>query len=61
MGEVVKFKRPTLAQKHRGKTLCDSGFHQWEIVQENSFDVKRGKLVTLLRCARCQATRNEGR
>ena len=61
MGEVVPFKRPSLAERHRGKTLCDSGFHKWEIVQQNAFDVKRGKLVTQLRCVRCQATKNEAR
>ena len=61
MGEVVHFKRPSLAERHRGKTLCGSGFHKWEIVQEKSFDVKQGKLVTLYRCARCQATKNEAR
>jgi hypothetical protein len=61
MGEVIKFKRPTLAEKHRGKTLCASGFHKWDIVQEKSFDVKLGKLVTLLKCRRCGATRTETR
>ncbi len=61
MGEVVPFKRPSLAERYRGKTLCDSGFHKWEIVQEKSFDVKQGKLVTSYRCARCQAIKNETR
>jgi len=61
MGEVIKFKRPTLAERHRGKTLCLSGFHKWEIVQEKSFDVKQGKLVTLLKCPRCGAAKTEKR
>ena len=57
MGEVVKFKRPSLKERHKGKTLCKSGFHKWEPVNENPFDVKQGKLVTQYRCCRCGATR----
>ena len=53
MGEIIKFKKPKLKTKHQGKTLCKSGFHKWEIVQEKQFDVKQGKLVTILSCARC--------
>jgi hypothetical protein len=61
MGEVIKFPKPGLAQKNRGKTLCGSGFHRWEIVQEKRFDVRRGKLVTLYRCARCGASKTDAR
>ena len=50
---VIPFKRPSVKQKHKGKTLCRSGFHKWEIVTERQFDTKRGKLVTLYRCTRC--------
>ncbi len=53
MGDVLPFKRPSLTQKHKGKSLCRHGFHKWEIVTENQFDVKRGKLVTIYRCKRC--------
>lgn len=53
MGDVVPFKRPSAAEKHKGKSLCRSGFHKWKIVQEKQFDVKRGKLVTISRCQRC--------
>ena len=53
MGDVIAFKKPKLSDKHKGKTLCRSGFHKWKIVQEKQFDVKRGKLVTLSRCERC--------
>lgn len=59
MGEVVKFKRPKLSEKHKGKTLCKSGFHKWEIIQEKQFDVQQGRLVTLYRCIRCGATKNK--
>ncbi len=27
MGDVVQFKRPKVAQMHKGNTLCRSGFH----------------------------------
>jgi len=53
MGNVLPFKKKTAAEKHKGKTLCRSGFHKWKIVQEKQFDVKRGKLVTISRCQRC--------
>lgn len=53
MGEVVRFKRPKLSEKTKGRTLCAHGFHKWAIVQEKRFDVHRGRLVTLYRCARC--------
>ncbi len=53
MGEVVEFKRPKLAQQHKGNTLCRSGFHKWEVQNEKQFDVKRGKLITVYRCKRC--------
>jgi len=61
MGDVVRFKRPTLQEKHKGKSLCKSGFHKWEVVNGNPFDVKSGKLVTRYRCRRCGAIRVEGR
>ncbi|MBI3546699.1 MAG: hypothetical protein HY081_08950 [Gammaproteobacteria bacterium] len=53
MGEVIKFKKPASRDKADGHALCKSGFHKWKIVTENKFDVKGGKLVTLLRCERC--------
>ena len=55
MGEVVRFRKPRLSQKHKGKTLCKSGFHKWKIEQKQRFDVKQGKLVTVYRCQRCGA------
>lgn len=53
MGEVIKFKKPSLMEKAEGKTLCKRGFHKWQVVTERKFDVKQGKLVTLRRCERC--------
>lgn len=53
MGKIIKFRRPTLREQADGKTLCKSGHHRWRVVNERSFDVKQGRLVTLLRCERC--------
>jgi len=61
MAEILPFKRPSLQEKHRGKTLCKSGFHKWVVEKQLPFDVKSGKLVTLYRCSRCGATRTEAR
>ena len=60
MGDVVQFKRPKAAEKHKGKTLCRSNFHKWEVLTENRFDVKQGRLVTIERCTRCGETRIRG-
>ena len=57
MGDVVKFKKPKLAEKHRGKGLCKSGHHKWQVEKAQQFDVKQGRLVTLFRCERCGKTR----
>ena len=57
MADIIKFKKPKLTEKHKGKTLCRRGFHKWQIVQDKQFDVKQGRLVTLFRCRRCGATR----
>jgi hypothetical protein len=61
MAEIIPFKRPSLQEKHRGKTLCKSGFHKWSVETQLPFDVKSGKLLTLYRCCRCGATRTEAR
>ncbi len=53
MGDVLPFKRPSAKEKHKGKTLCRSGFHKWLVVKERQFDVKQGRLITLYRCSRC--------
>lgn len=61
MGDVVKFRKIKPSEKHKGKTLCKSGFHKWKIVTENKFDVKQGKLVTVYECVRCGVTKNEAK
>jgi hypothetical protein len=52
MGDVIQFKKPNLKDKHKGRTLCKSGFHKWDVI-ETPFDVKKGKLLTRYRCSRC--------
>jgi hypothetical protein len=59
MGNVVRFKKPKPKEKHKGKTLCKSGFHKWAEEKETKFDVKQGKLVTRYRCSRCGAIRTK--
>lgn len=61
MTNVVKFRKASPADRHKGKSLCRHGFHKWEVVEGTPFDVKSGRLVTRYRCVRCQATRVEGR
>lgn len=61
MGDVIKFKRPSQQERHKGHTLCKRGFHKWEIVQGRPFDVKTGRLVTHYRCQRCGATKTQAR
>lgn len=53
MGEIVQFKRPKTSDRHKGNTLCRSGFHKWEVLNEKKFDVKQGKLITVYQCKRC--------
>ena len=53
MGDVVRFRKPTAAEKAKGKTLCRRGFHKWVVVRERQFDVKQGRLVTVYECVRC--------
>lgn len=53
MSNILPFKKPDLAKKAKARTMCKSNLHKWEIVTEQKFDVKQGKLVTLFRCSRC--------
>ena len=53
MADILAFKKKKLSEKHKGKTLCKSGFHKWKVVNERQFDVKQGRLVTVYACKRC--------
>jgi len=59
MADILQFRKRPPGEKARHKTLCREGFHKWAIWQKKQFDVKAGKLVTVYRCARCEATRVE--
>lgn len=58
MADILTFKKKTPAEKHKGKSLCRSGFHKWQILSERKFDVKQGKLVTVYQCKRCAKQKN---
>ena len=58
MADILTFRKKTPAEKHKGKSLCRSGFHKWKILKEREFDVKLGKLVTAYRCTRCGKQKN---
>ncbi|MGB5396384.1 MAG: hypothetical protein WBN96_04495 [Gammaproteobacteria bacterium] len=58
MSNVLTFKKKKLSEKHKGKTLCKSGFHKWELLNDRRFDVKQGRLVTVYRCSRCGKQKN---
>jgi len=61
IGDAAKRKaardKQALRERARGKTLCTRGFHKWAVDQRKQFDVREGRLVTLLRCERCPATK----
>lgn len=66
MGDILPFKRPasgsrkkSLSELHKGKTLCKSDFHKWEISKDKQFDSRQGKLVTLYVCQRCGKTKSK--
>ena len=60
MADIIPFKKPKAKDKHKGKTLCKSGFHKWEVV-DTPFDVKKGKMITTYRCSRCGKTKTESK
>ncbi|MGB1141178.1 MAG: hypothetical protein ACPG1A_09785 [Halioglobus sp.] len=53
MADILAFRKPSLKEKHKGKTLCKHGHHKWEVDKAKQFDSRQGKLVTIYRCARC--------
>ncbi len=58
MGKLLEFKRPSAKDKRKGITLCRNNHHKWVVRTENKFDVKAGKLITVLECKRCGVTKN---
>jgi len=60
MADILPFKKPKAKDKHKGKSLCKSGFHKWQVIN-NPFDVKQGKLISQYRCTRCGKVKNESK
>jgi len=52
--KIEQFKKQLLQKKNKANTLCRSGFHKWEIIHKDHFDVKKGKLVTTYQCKFCK-------
>jgi hypothetical protein len=57
MSNVISLKK-VKQRRAAGKTLCSSGFHKWQVLAEQRFDVKQGKLVSTQRCQRCGERRS---
>jgi hypothetical protein len=53
MADILPFKKPSTAEKHKGKSLCRHGHHKWQVCKQKQFDVRQGRLVTIYRCQRC--------
>lgn len=53
MTNVVSLAQARKARQKRISPLCREGFHKWQPDKQTGFDVKQGKLVTRMRCARC--------
>jgi hypothetical protein len=53
----AKREQAARREKAEGRTLCDRGFHKWQVDPRKQFDVRAGKLVTVRRCTRCGATK----
>jgi hypothetical protein len=59
MSKILPFRKPKASQKHQGNTLCRHGHHKWKTDKERVFDSRQGRLVTRLRCQRCNAEKTK--
>ena len=50
-------RKARLQTRAKGVTLCRTGFHKWEAVPEQRFNVRQGKLIQSERCQRCNEER----
>jgi hypothetical protein len=57
MADILPFKKAKPSANPMGSTLCLQGHHQWLVQTDKKFDVKQGRLVTLLKCGRCGKTK----
>lgn len=58
MSNVINLKKAR-QKRADGKTLCSSGFHKWQLLSGQRFDVKQGRLVSAERCKRCGEERTK--
>lgn len=58
MSNVINLKQAK-QKRADGKTLCSSGFHKWQLLSGQRFDVKQGRLVSAERCKRCGEERTK--
>jgi hypothetical protein len=42
-------RKARLRDRAQGVTLCQSGFHKWKTVTGQRFDVRQGKLITIVK------------
>lgn len=56
MSNVIPFKK----RPRKKLGLCQHGHHKWQIDNENKFDSKEGKLVTVFKCSNCGKRKVEG-
>jgi hypothetical protein len=54
MGDILDFRKPA-PRGGKGSVLCQNGHHKWKVCKEKQFDTRAGKLVTVMRCERCNA------
>jgi len=59
MADILPFKVKSLKEKHKGKTLCKSGFHKWRVEKTRPFDSQQGRLATVSTCIRCGKVKRE--
>lgn len=66
MANILEFKAKSATQKKKSRKknanqqlMCRNGHHQWQVKHEQKFDVKQGKLVTVLVCSVCGKTRQQ--
>ncbi len=50
-------RKTRLQARSKANTFCRSGFHKWQPVPEQRFDVKQGKLIVVERCQHCNQER----
>lgn len=61
MGDILQFKKPRAKDKYKGRTLCKSGFHKWEVDKKKPFETQQGKLLSRYVCSRCSKVKTEAR